>query len=366
MLWLQIASQTAIALLALVARIQTYGNFSTSYTVALLLDATWPHLLFIADDVTHSYIKSNFLLAAPPARYSLPAAPTIPSSKDLLQWMPTPDVYASLHIPSLTATSITRPSTVTATWNSTTSSMRLEYPTKDIDVREELINPATSILMYLVAYGTFTIAIACCSVYLVLKRHQRGRILSVNVEAKSEDNASALPPFIEQLILNGGNASTDNIPHAPRQKSNLSTFWTVERRESMVSWLREAPKTEELSVDAWTGVSADRTALYPDAVPHSERGGVADTFDTQAAQSAQKSLENAFADPRFDSTDMETATNNDYATTPLEGDHVPMDLSLSTDVGTRIHDVNHAAGNPCHDRGCTRKERSNQRRVRMS
>lgn len=81
----------------------------------------------------------------------------------------------------------------------------------------------------------------------------------------------------------------------------------------MVSWLREAPKTEELSVDAWTGVSADRTALYPDAVPHSERGGVADTFDTQAAQSAQKSLENAFADPRFDSTDMETATNNDYA-----------------------------------------------------
>ncbi|OSX58136.1 hypothetical protein POSPLADRAFT_1049411 [Postia placenta MAD-698-R-SB12] len=366
MLWLQIASQTAVALLALVARIQTYGNFSTSYTVALLLDAAWPHLLFIADDVTHSYIKSNFLLAAPPARYSLPAAPTIPSSKDLLQWMHTPDVYESLHIPSLTATSITRPSTVTATSNSTTSSMRLEYPTKDIVIREELINPAASILTYLVAYGTFTIAIACCSVYLVLKRHQRGRILSVNVEAKSEDNTSALPPFIEELILNGRNASTDNIPHAPRQKSNLSTFWTVESHESMVSWLREVPTMNELSVDAWIGISADRTALYPDAVPQSERGGIANTFDTQAAQTAQTSLEHASADPHLDSTDMETTTNNVYETTPLEGDHVPMDLSLSTDVGTRIHDVNHAAGNPCHDRGCTRKERSNQRRVRMS
>lgn len=133
--------------------------------------------IHVPHELIRLYSKSNFLLAAPPARYSLPAAPTIPSSKDLLQWMPTPDVYASLHIPSLTATSITQPSTVTATWNSTTSSMRLEYPTKDIDVREELINPATSILMYLVAYGTFTIAIACCSVYLVLKRHQRGRIL---------------------------------------------------------------------------------------------------------------------------------------------------------------------------------------------
>ncbi|EED77913.1 predicted protein [Postia placenta Mad-698-R] len=82
MLWLQIASQMGITLLAFVAQMQGYNTLYPTHTIGLLLNAVVPHILTIAG-IAHSFVEFNASPAFTAALYP-DAAPAHFHSDDVV------------------------------------------------------------------------------------------------------------------------------------------------------------------------------------------------------------------------------------------------------------------------------------------
>ncbi|EED78418.1 predicted protein [Postia placenta Mad-698-R] len=321
MLWLQIASQMGITLLAFVAQMQGYNTLYPTHTIGLLLNAVVPHILTIAG-IAHSFVATAPHRSAYPAQYSSPDQTATISSKDLILWTPTViPMSERWHLPSAATPPVPQASIVTATHNCTSAS-QLEYPTLDfivgewrtaleepVDMSQSINCLARGILAIAIAGSAYFVIKAC--IHWITRRSlyaSQWRSMSVvSSTFASDTDAGAASLFNVELALNYEDASADFLSAMFDIISGLRVAtgpdWKIYNDDSdyQVHLAQTAGMTHESEAannvhitSEFNASPAFTAALYPDAAPaHFHSDDVVYNPDTLAENDTKNAQEAA-------------------------------------------------------------------------
>ncbi|OSX58131.1 hypothetical protein POSPLADRAFT_1075940 [Postia placenta MAD-698-R-SB12] len=384
MLWLQIASQMGITLLAFVAQMQGYNTLYPTHTIGLLLNAVVPHILTIAG-IAHSFVATASHRSAYPAQYSSPDQTATISSKDLILWTPTViPMSERWHLPSAATPPVPQASIVTATHNCTSAS-QLEYPTLDfivgewrtaleepVDMSQSINCLARGILAIAIAGSAYFVIKAC--IHWITRRSlyaSQWRSMSVvSSTFASDTDAGASSLFNVELALDYEDASADflsamfdiisgsGVATDPDWKIYNDVYPTETAQTASESG---APNNVDITNELKTSPvpteehSTSYTALYPDAAPaHFHSDDVVYNPDTLAANDTKNAQEAADLTQEGPSIEAEeTFPEVNHSAEPANED-APGCADISTPAATDETEKKEACSHPAAEDSTSR------------